>query len=132
MEHCSGFLKAVRMLLSETNTLFESLLNKLTDYPELEEMLRSLLFTGKEIVYVVGVRSVESALMFGFVKVSDSQVVIANRIFETLLYNYFLSVPPMQQEEIYDAALTFNFNKKKEIGVKEVPHRDKILIEAVV
>ncbi|WP_308310808.1 GxxExxY protein [Schaedlerella arabinosiphila] len=28
--------------------------------------------------------------------------------------------------------LTFNFNKKKEIGVKEVPHRDKILIEAVV
>ena len=51
MEHCSGFLKAVRMLLSETNTLFESLLNKLTDYPELEEMLRGLLFTGKEIVY---------------------------------------------------------------------------------
>ncbi len=132
MEHCSGFLKAVRMLLSETNTLFESLLNKLTDYPELEEMLRGLLFTGKEIVYVVGVRSVESALMFGFVKVSDSRVMIANRIFETLLYNYFLSVPPMQQEEIYDAALTFNFNKKKEIGVKEVPHRDKILIEAVV
>lgn len=120
------------MLLSETNTLFESLLNKLTDYPELEEMLRGLLFTGKEIVYVVGVRSVESALMFGFVKVSDSRVVIANRIFETLLYNYFLSVPPMQQEEIYDAALTFNFNKKKEIGVKEVPYRDKILIEAVV
>ena len=28
--------------------------------------------------------------------------------------------------------LSFNFNKKKEIGVKEVPYRDKKLIEAVV
>ena len=101
----SGFLKAVRILLSETNTLFDSLLNKLTDYPDLDEMLRSLLFTGKEIAYVVGVRSVEAAVMFGFVKISDSRVVIANRIFETLLYNFFLAVPSMQQEEIYDAAL---------------------------
>ncbi len=28
--------------------------------------------------------------------------------------------------------LSFNFNKKKEIGVKEIRIRDKILIEAVV
>lgn len=28
--------------------------------------------------------------------------------------------------------LSFNFNKKKEIGVKEIRVRDKILIEAVV
>ena len=28
--------------------------------------------------------------------------------------------------------LSFNFNKRKEIGVKEIRVRDKILIEAVV
>lgn len=28
--------------------------------------------------------------------------------------------------------LSFNFNKKKEIGVKELKVKDKILIEAVV
>ena len=28
--------------------------------------------------------------------------------------------------------LTFNFNQKKEIGIKEVAYGDKILIEAVV
>lgn len=99
-----GFLKAVRILLAETNTLFDSLINKLSEYPELDKMLRDLLFAGKEIIYVVGVYSVEMALMFGFVKVLDNQVVIANRIFETLLYNLFLAVPSMQQEEIYDAA----------------------------
>ena len=101
----TGFLDAVRILLTESNTLFDSLINKLEDYPDLEHMLRDLLFTGKEIAYVIGVRPIEAALMFGFVKVSKSQVLIANRIFETLLYNFFLAVPSMQQEEIYDAAL---------------------------
>ena len=75
-----GFLKAVRILLSEPNTLFDSLLHKLEDYPELDSMLRSLLFQGKEISYVIGVRSIEAALMFGFVKIRDNLVQIANRI----------------------------------------------------
>lgn len=99
-----GFLKAVRILLSEPNTLFDSLIHKLEDYPELNTMLHSLLFQGKEISYVIGVRSIETALMFGFVKISDNLVLIANRIFETLLYNRFLISPEMQQKEICDAA----------------------------
>jgi hypothetical protein len=100
-----GILEAIRILLTEQNTLFDSLLNKLEDYPELKEMLRDLLFKGKEIVYVVGVRSIEMALMFGFIKKSNNVVVIANRIFEILLYNLFLASPAMQQTQIYDAAL---------------------------
>lgn len=100
-----GVLAAVRFLLSEQNTLFESLFNKLEDYPELEIMLRDLLLCGKDIPYVVGVRSVETALMFGFVKKVGHNVVIANRIFETLLYNFFLAAPAMQKERIYDEAL---------------------------
>lgn len=100
-----GVLAAVRILLSEQNTLFESLFNKLEDYPELEGMLCDLLLRGKEISYVVGVRSVETALMFGFVKKVENNIVIANRIFETLLYNWFLASPAMQKERIYDEAL---------------------------
>ena len=100
-----GFLEAVKILLSEPNTLFESLINKLEDYPELNDMLRELLFKGKEIVYVIGLRSIEMALMFGFVKKSNNVIVIANRIFEMLLYNLFLASPMMQQDEIYTAAL---------------------------
>lgn len=41
----------------------------------------------------------------GKVKISENQVLTANRIFETLLYNLFLAVWAMQQEEIYNAAL---------------------------
>ena len=98
-----GVLEAVKILLGEPNTLFESLLNKLEDYPELDDMLRDLLFTGKEIAYVVGIRSIEMALLFGFVKRINNTVVIANRIFETLLYNLYLTSPAMQQNKLYDA-----------------------------
>ena len=120
-----GFLSAIRILLAEPNTLFESLINKLEDYPELDEMLRNLLFKGKEIVYVIGVRSIEMALMFGFVKISGSQVLIANRIFETLLYNFFLAAPEMQREEIYDAALRDKnqFIKNGHLDMKRILER---------
>lgn len=100
-----GVMEAVRILLMEQNTLFESLINKLEDYPELKELLRDLLFQGKDIVYVVGIRSIEIALMFGFVKRRNGTIVLANRIFELLLYNFFLSSPEMQKNSIYDAAL---------------------------
>lgn len=122
-----GFLKAVRILLAEPNTLFDSLLNKLEDYPELDEMLRDLLFKGKEIAYVVGLRSIEIALMFGFVKVSNNLVLIANRIFETLLYNLFLATPAMQREEIYDAAL-----KDKNLFIENGHLNMKMVLERFV
>lgn len=99
-----GFLKAVRILLAEPNMLFDSLFHKVGDYPELDKMLRDLLFRGKEIAYVIGIPSMEEALMFGFVRVSDNRLLIANRIFESLLYNLYLASPEMQREEIYDAA----------------------------
>ena len=34
--------------------------------------------------------AIEMAEMFGFVKKENDTVVISNRIFETVLYNYFL------------------------------------------
>lgn len=40
----SGFYEAVRLILAEKNTLFESLMGKITDFPELSVMLRALLF----------------------------------------------------------------------------------------
>lgn len=49
----NGFNEAVKLILSEKNTLFESLIGKLQNYPELNSMLESLLFTGKSIVYNV-------------------------------------------------------------------------------
>lgn len=100
-----GFLEAVRMLLSENNTLFESLTGKLTNDPELCQMLRELLFLGKTITYSPSSRSVHLAIMFGFVKNEGGKVLPSNRIFDTLLYDYFLGADEMHASEIYKASI---------------------------
>lgn len=100
----NGFQEAVRLLLKEKNTLFESLVNKLSDYPKLREMLYSLLFTGRAIPYMPLNPSIQIAEMFGFVKQDKANVVIANRIFETLLYDLFLS-EEFLSNKMYDAGL---------------------------
>lgn len=100
-----GFHEAIRLLLSEQNTLFESLDEKLIRYPELNQMLQSLLFTGKSIVYNHYNPSIHIAAMFGFVKNQNGVLAVANRIFETWLYNLYLSTADMQKKDIYAASL---------------------------
>lgn len=100
-----GFLETVRRLLLEKNTLFESLIGKLTDYPELEQMLGELLFSGKAITYNPMSPAINLALMFGFVKNANGKVIPANRIFDTLLYNHFLSLDELHSSDMYKASL---------------------------
>ena len=100
----SGFLEAEKLLLNDKNTLFESLVNKLTDYPELKNVLYELLFTGKAIPYNPLNKYIETAEMFGFIKNENGSAVISNRIFEAVLYNLFISEEYMDSK-IYDAGL---------------------------
>ncbi|WP_300573280.1 AAA-like domain-containing protein [uncultured Acetatifactor sp.] len=100
-----GFLEALRMLLSERNTLFESLSEKLISYPELEAMLKALLFTGKNITYNFYEPAISIATMFGFVADRNGMLVIANRIFDTWLYNYFLSNAEVRGLDIYKLSM---------------------------
>lgn len=47
----NGFLKTVRQLLQEQSPLFESLIGKTNDYPELKKIIHRLLFEGQNIAY---------------------------------------------------------------------------------
>ncbi len=100
-----GLLEAVKLILMEKNTLFESLFGKLIDYPELNNIIKELLFTGKSIAYNADNRAVDIAILFGFVTNKGGSVRIANRIFETRLYNFYLSETEIQNEDIYKASL---------------------------
>ncbi|MBQ9142479.1 MAG: AAA-like domain-containing protein [Lachnospiraceae bacterium] len=100
-----GFLEAVKILLADKNTLFESMVAKLYEYPELKEMVYSLLFHGKEIPYNSLNHVIEIASMFGFIRNDKGIAVIANRIFETVFYNLFLTSTEVQGTDIYKAAV---------------------------
>lgn len=96
-----GVLTAVKMLLEDNNPLFQSLMNKLHDDPELNHILVRLLFQGQSIAYNADNTAVQDALMFGFVKIVDSVVLPANRIYEMRLYNKFLLDYKEQNSDIY-------------------------------
>lgn len=100
-----GFNEAIKILLSEKNTLFESMIGKLTNYPDLNSMIECLLFTGKSIVYNTDNAAIDNATMFGFIRNQHGTVVVANRIFEMRLYNLYLSSSEIQNQDIYKASL---------------------------
>lgn len=98
-----GVTEAVKWLLSESNTLFDDMIKKLADFPELKKTLYHILFQGQRIPYSIDNYFIGIGQMFGFIKNVDGMAVIANRIFETRLYNLFLS-EEIVNSKIYDAA----------------------------
>ncbi|MCD7717425.1 MAG: ATP-binding protein [Lachnospiraceae bacterium] len=99
-----GFLEAVKLLTNEPNPLFLSMKGKVEDYPTLRAVLYDLLFAGKPIPYVALNDSIEIASMFGFVRNENGKAVIFNRIFETVLYDWFMS-DEYGTSKLYDAGL---------------------------
>ena len=100
-----GLNEAVKQILSEKIPLFESLIEKLNSYPELNGMLENLLFTGKSVAFNMDNPTIDIAAMFGFIKNQRGVVVIANRLFEIRLYNFYLSTSQMQETDIYAASV---------------------------
>lgn len=116
-----GLHAAVNILVSEKNTLFESLTGKLIDYPELKEMLSSILFEGKDYPYVATNHIIEMAAMFGFVYNDHNVVKVSNRIFETVLYNHLLS-EEIVNSQMYDSALAnkYRFTEGNRLNMTKV------------
>ncbi len=100
----AGFIEAVKLLINDNNTLFQSLTGKLADYPELKNVVYELLFTGRPIPYVPQNQYIDIAAMFGFIKNDKGTAVIANRIFESVLYNLFIS-EEFAASRMYDAGV---------------------------
>lgn len=104
----TGITEAVKLLMKESNTLFDDMRKKVSDYPELRNMLRAILFNGKSFPYNPDSHPIDIGTMFGFVKEENGTVMIANRIFETRLYNLFMSEDLINSATYQDALLNRN------------------------
>ena len=87
----TGFLKAVNVLQNEQNTLFDDLVKKIQQFPELRKLFVDILFAGIKRSFTAYDRYMQLAEMFCFVRNDNGTAVIANRILETFLYNLFLA-----------------------------------------
>lgn len=86
-----GICEAVKIILNSRVTLFDSMTHQLYEYPEMKQMLYQILFQGLRVPYNEQNPVIGLASMFGYIVNCRGTVQVANRIFETCLYNLFIS-----------------------------------------
>ena len=86
-----GLDEAIKIVLADgDDTLFGSLMSKLENMPQLRNQLRDILMKGDVIPWQPYDNEQALLRMYGFIKNNNNTVAVANRIFEMLLYHYFL------------------------------------------
>ena len=86
-----GIAEAVNIILKSKTPLFDSMVKQLDIFRDLRDMIQDILYRGEKIVFNPDTRSINMGLMFGFLRQKDSQVIVANRIFEMRLLNLFIA-----------------------------------------
>lgn len=100
----SGFMDALKILTTEKNTLYESIIGKVVTYPELNDILQDKIFNGQTVAYTATNPVIDLAAMFGIIRNVDGAAVPANKIFAKVLSDYYLSLDEMKSLEIYKAS----------------------------
>lgn len=67
------------------------MVKKLQEYPAIKDMLCNILFRGVRYTFEIDNLNINIGIMFGFIREKDNAVLIANRLYETKMYNLFLS-----------------------------------------
>ena len=123
----AGFDEAIKLMLAENNTLFRSLTAKLTNYPELKDSIRSLLMEGTKLTYNAQQEAIVQLEMYGLIRNDHNTVRIANRIFETMLYNLFLS-----DEELKSNAFSREGELAKNVFVEDGKLNMRLVLERFI
>ena len=122
-----GFDEAIKLILREKNTLFDSLIGKLVNYPDMKECLRRILMEGEQVSFNLDNDAILQLRDYGFIKDGNGKIVVANRIFETRLYNYFLT-----EEEMGDNAIYREGGLAKNLFVKDGVLNIQLILERFV
>ena len=122
-----GLEEAVKLILEENNTLFESLTKNLNNCPELKAAIRSILMEGTKLTWNPDQRDIVLMQMFGLIRNDHNTVRVANRIFETRLYNLFLS-----EEELKNNIFSREGEQAKNLFVSDGKLNMRLIMERFI
>ncbi|EPY2294214.1 AAA family ATPase [Clostridium sporogenes] len=83
---------AVKELLKDSNTNFDSLIKNIENNKDLQELVRKIILDGYEITYNQDNSLITMGIIYGIFKNSNGKVKIHNRIYEQRIYNYMISL----------------------------------------
>ena len=122
-----GIDEAVKMLLSENNTLFQTLTKNLNNFPELRAAIRSILMEGTKLTWNAQQDAIVQLQMYGLIRNDQNTVRVANRIFETMLYNLFFS-----EEELKSNVFSRRGELAKNIFVEDGKLNMRLIMERFI
>ena len=123
----NGIDEAVKLILAENNTLFQSLTKNLNNFPELKAAIRSILMEGTKLTWNPDQKDIVQMQMYGLVRNEHNTVRVANRIFETRLYNLFLS-----DEELKSNVFSREGELAKNIFIKDGKLNMRLIMERFI
>lgn len=86
-----GAMNALKGLLSEKNVLFDDVMKKMHDFPDLSDLIQRILYQGAAIPFNPADKSMEIGRMFDFLCEEQGALRVSNRVFETWFYELFAS-----------------------------------------
>ncbi|MBB6622330.1 AAA family ATPase [Clostridium gasigenes] len=84
-------IKAIKLILKENSTLFDDLIKNLENNMELNNYVFDIVFNGENKVFNIHNPLINRGTLYGIFKEEDGIVKISNKIFEQVIYNYFIS-----------------------------------------
>lgn len=99
--------EAVKMILEEKNTLFDSLIKNLENNKELYEYIEDIIVRGNDKNFNNDNPLIEIGRLYGYFKNNNGKVQISNKIFGERIYNYMVS----KLENGYSKMNSYNFKQ---------------------
>lgn len=87
-----GVRQVVKVLLNQTNTLFDDMIKNLEHDVEYRKLVEEVVFGSEAIPFRIVNPLIARGVMFGVLKEVNGSVSISNKIFEMYIYEYFISV----------------------------------------
>jgi hypothetical protein len=117
---------AVKEILKEDNTNFQSLIKNLENNEELYKFISSIVLEKESIVYIKTDEIINLGTTYGILKEEDGNCRINNRIYEQLIYNHMMMKVIRKSEYTEMSRYNYKSNFIKEDGSLDVR---KILIK---
>ena len=86
-----GIRKAAGIIIDEHNTLFDDIYKNLANNRELYQFIYNILIPGESYSFKISNEIISLANMYGMIVKKNGVAAVSNQIFETIIYDYFIS-----------------------------------------
>lgn len=114
---------AVRDLLKDGNTLFDDVIKNMRNHPSFANLVERVIVDGAEILFEIYHPDIQLGYMFGILKEVEGKVAVSNVIFETLIYNFLISMHTVSALTDSDYRIKTHYIENGKLNMKKVIDR---------